>query len=160
MIVTVWEQADIVEMQFMLDEAYNHWAKNPASGAKEAEGRISLHFNTTHDRRAGSSLRVVQVDVYSYALGPGRLHSFDSTAAALEEVRKWYEEEMRSTVETEVHPALSPSADDSVPAIFSPGRVECFRCGEFIAAFSSEREKAKAAALLRAHSRQNHPVGN
>jgi hypothetical protein len=92
----------LIEMQRLLDEAYDHYFSRGGSHCKSQEGYIALHFNNYHDRKGGTyfhkepePFRIARVDVYSYVLGPVRMHVFTSVQEALDEVRKWHDEEMK-----------------------------------------------------------------
>ncbi|MFF6928336.1 hypothetical protein [Streptomyces californicus] len=87
------EAADLAEIVRLLDEAYEHYFSHE-SHCKSDEGYVGLHFNNVHDRRSGDAFGIESVDVYSYALGPSRMHTFPSTSAALEAVKEWHATEM------------------------------------------------------------------
>ncbi|MEV4939588.1 hypothetical protein [Streptomyces zaomyceticus] len=87
------EAADLAEIVRLLDEAYAHYFSYEGH-CKRDEGYVGLHFNNVHDRRGGDPFGIETVDVYSYVLGPSRMHSFRSTSAALEAVREWHAQEM------------------------------------------------------------------
>jgi len=89
---TSHELVGLSEIQRLLDEAYaNYFAKGDGH-CKMAEGHVSVAFGTYFDRKDG--LRIRPTSIYSYVLGPGRSHDFDSISEALEAVRGWHKEEM------------------------------------------------------------------
>jgi hypothetical protein len=94
--ITVQQLTDLAEIQRLLDEAYDHYFANSDGHCKRNEGYVGLHFNTVHERRAGDPFEIVDVEVYSYVLGPHRTHNFPSTSAALEAVREWHRREMET----------------------------------------------------------------
>ncbi|MDT0442341.1 hypothetical protein [Streptomyces johnsoniae] len=87
------------ELQRLLDEAYGHYFAFGDGYCKSSEGYMGLHFNNYFDRQDGEPLRIKGVDVYSYVLGPHRMHNFKSLSEALEAVRKWHAREMASDSE-------------------------------------------------------------
>ncbi|GAA1064702.1 hypothetical protein [Streptomyces asiaticus] len=93
--ISVREATELEELQRLLDEAYTHYFDNDDVGhCKSSEGYIGLHFTNYFDRRDGEPFGINSVEVYSYVLGPHRMHQFDTTAEALEAVREWHREEM------------------------------------------------------------------
>lgn len=95
MILTDQEQADLTELQRLLDEAYEHYFKYGDGHCKSQEGYVELAFNNYFERNPDNrGLQVTQVTVYSYVFGPLRSHEFPSTRAALETVREWHREAM------------------------------------------------------------------
>jgi hypothetical protein len=91
--ITTQEAADLEEIMRLMDEAYAHYFSYEGH-CKSDEGYVGLHFNNVHDRRSGEPFGISSVDVYSYVLGPHRMHSFPSTAKALDAVREWHAAEM------------------------------------------------------------------
>lgn len=91
--ISTQEIADLAEIVRLMDEAYAHYFSYEGH-CKSDEGYVGLHFNNVHDRRGGEPFCIASVDVYSYVLGPHRMHTFPSTAEALAEVRKWHAAEM------------------------------------------------------------------
>lgn len=86
---------NLAEISRLLDEAYKHYFETSDGHCKSSEGHISVHFGNFWDRTDRSGyLEVTGVEVYSYVLGPSRVHDFPSTSAALEAVRKWHKAEM------------------------------------------------------------------
>lgn len=86
---------DIAEIRRLLDEAYDHYFKYSDGHSKMGEGLVRVDFGTYFDRAAGGEpLEIRGVGVFSYVLGPERMHDFNSTAEALAAVRQWHAEEM------------------------------------------------------------------
>lgn len=95
-VLTEQEQADLAEILRLHDEAFKHYLVDDF-GHKSGEGCVELSFGNFWDRdgydNPGAPGRVA-VGVYSYALGPSRMHYFDTIAEGLSEVRKWHRTEM------------------------------------------------------------------
>lgn len=87
---TEQEAADLNEIARLLDEAYTHYFATSDGYCKSSEGYVSVSFGNFFDRRQG--IRKRHVEVYSYVLGPSRMHDFDSIEEALETVREWHAE--------------------------------------------------------------------
>jgi hypothetical protein len=84
----------LTEMQRLLDEAYTHYFANSDGYCKSSEGDIELTFNNFFQRRDGAPFKITAVGVYSYVLGPSRMHCFKSVDEALATVRDWHAKEM------------------------------------------------------------------
>lgn len=91
----VWRgiMKEILEMQRLMKEAYDHYFQYGDGHCKSAEGQILLIYPTYH---VGFSDTPCEVHVYSYVLGPHRTHSFNSLDEALETVREWHKQEMEN----------------------------------------------------------------
>lgn len=98
--ITVQQMTDLAEIQRLMDEAYAHYFDSGESHCKSDEGYVGLHFNNVHDRRAGEPFEIVDVEIYSYVLGPHRTHNFRSTSDALDAVREWHRREMEHNYES------------------------------------------------------------
>lgn len=96
---------DVAEIRRLLQEAYDHYFANSDGYCKSAEGSISLHLGNYWENADGRA--EVGVTVYSYVLGPERIHDFRTTAEALAAVRVWHQEEMATT--------YCPTCRDVVP---------------------------------------------
>lgn len=90
-ILTTEDINKLTEIQNLLDEGLDHYLQYE-SHCKSSEGWVSVNLSNSWDRREGRN--PIEVEVYSYALGPHRTHYFDSIDEALEEVRKWHKAEM------------------------------------------------------------------
>lgn len=86
--------AQLRELRELMDAAYAHYFDTTDGHCKGSEGYVAVHFNTVHDRRAGEPFKIARVGVYSYVLGPHRMHEFDSMEEALATVREWHAQEM------------------------------------------------------------------
>lgn len=92
---------DLAEIQRLLAEAYEHYMADGDGGWKSSEGHISISFPEFFwiDGFYGENdtlPKPPEVSIYSYALGPSRMHHFKNVTEALAEVRKWHREEMES----------------------------------------------------------------
>jgi len=97
--LTLEDLQKLQEMAKLLDEALMHVLEFDGH-CKSDEGYIELSFNNSFDRdRYEEPLQITTVTVYSYRLGPSRLHHFDSVDAALTAVKSWYIEAMDETGE-------------------------------------------------------------
>lgn len=82
----------IRELMRLHDEAFDAMMRVDGH-CKSSEGYVELCLTNHTDRAAGvDPLEVQSVGVYSYVLGPSRMHHFDSVDEALETVRKWHRE--------------------------------------------------------------------
>jgi hypothetical protein len=80
----------------LLDSAYDHYFKYSDGYCKSSEGHVELTFGNYFNRQADES-PTIGANVYSYVLGPSRMHYFDSLDEALTAVQAWYEAEMERT---------------------------------------------------------------
>lgn len=102
---------DIAEIHRLLREAYDHYFANSDGYCKSSEGYVELRWPNYFEMRDGET--EPSCGVYSYVLGPSRMHDFDNTAEALAAVRKWHREEMAHDYrESEATPCLSVLRDD------------------------------------------------
>lgn len=95
--LTADEIAGISEIMRLHDEALRDYLTRHDWGHKSSEGCVEVVFSDFWERggwdNPGAPGRV-KVGVYSYALGPNRMHYFDSVAQALDAVRGWHREQM------------------------------------------------------------------
>lgn len=83
------------EIRRLLKEAYDHYFATSDGYCKGSEGYVGVHYPDYFDERGGAdAMRPNGVDVYSYVLGPSRMHSFKSMAEALSAVREWHADSM------------------------------------------------------------------
>lgn len=84
----------LLEIARLHDEAFDR-AMQHDGHHKSNEGSIELVFTNRFDEeRDTDPLHIKAVGVYSYVLGPSRMHYFDSVDEALETVRGWHAAEM------------------------------------------------------------------
>lgn len=88
--------ADLMEIQRLHDEAFQHYRTNDTwgGGHKSSEGYVSVNFGNFFDRDDDRGTYKAGVEVYSYVFGPHRNHYFDTIKAGLEAVRVWHKAEM------------------------------------------------------------------
>lgn len=92
--LTQTEQLQLLEIQRLHDEAFEHYQKSDCAGWKSGEGAVSVHFGNFWERDEGQR---PACSVYSYALGPNRDHYFDTIGEALEAVQGWHKAEMEAS---------------------------------------------------------------
>lgn len=86
---------ELAEIAGLLEEAYEHYFEFSDGYCKSSEGWIQIDIPAYFWRRdEGEAVERPSVGVYSYALGPHRFHSFESSTEALEAVKVWHEREM------------------------------------------------------------------
>lgn len=90
--------AKFKKLQNLLQEAYEHYFEYGDGHCKSAEGLISIEL-PPYFWRLEDYLRRPTIGVYSYVLGPSRMHYFDNIDEALEEVSEWHKAEMEETYE-------------------------------------------------------------
>jgi hypothetical protein len=84
---------NLAEIRHLLTEAYEHYFELGDGHCKSSEGAIALQFPPFFWREDEPD-REPSVEIYSYVLGPSRLHHFKNSTEALAEVRKWHAAEM------------------------------------------------------------------
>lgn len=107
-------EVKLSEVRRLLAEAYGHYFDHSDDGhCKSAEGAISVHYPPFFWLEGENP--EPGVSIYSYVLGPSRLHDFASIDAALDEVRRWHREEMEfdhEAAEAEMDEVLARWAAD------------------------------------------------
>jgi hypothetical protein len=91
------ELSDLAEILRLHDEAFRDYIERFNDGHKSSEGAVELTFGNFWDRGGWDTPGApgsVGVSIYSYALGPNRMHYFDSIAEGLAAMRKWHRAEM------------------------------------------------------------------
>lgn len=94
MSITIDERRDLHEIYRLLDEAYRHYFEHSDGYCKLDEGLVEITFNNYFDREGGAPFRIKAVNIFSYVLGPSRMHTFTSTSQALAAVQQWHAQEM------------------------------------------------------------------
>ena len=85
----------LLKIRTLLKEAYDYYFQHSDGHCKSSEGHISLDFgNYWEDKEC--ELKITGVQIYSYVLGPDRLHYFKSLDNALESVVQWHREQMNT----------------------------------------------------------------
>lgn len=82
--------AGLLEIQRLLDEAYDHYFEHSDGYSKNDEGHIEINLNKYSDRKDGQPLRVTSIGIFSYVFGPHRMHDFETVDQALTAVREWH----------------------------------------------------------------------
>lgn len=83
----------VAEIQRLHDEALRHALVRDGCH-KSSEGVVEITFGDAFARDFQPSVEPESVGVYSYVLGPSRMHYFDSVDEALSAVREWHRAEM------------------------------------------------------------------
>lgn len=104
----------IAEIHRLLKEAYDHYFAHSDGYCKSGEGSVWVEWPTYFAMREGATEPTV--GVYSYVLGPSRVHEFRNIDDALEAVREWHAAEMVRTYE-EHGEGLDQSPDETVPPL-------------------------------------------
>lgn len=104
----------LAEIQQLLDEGLEHYLTYE-SHCKSSEGYVSVDLGTSWERREGKN--PIRVEVYSYVLGPSRLHDFESIDEALTEVRKWHKAEMDFVPDDDYKEQMNQLATDFIEAM-------------------------------------------
>src|SRR6478609_3239539 len=84
---------ELEEIQRLLAEAYEHYFTYSDGHAKSSEGAMSLNVTEPYYWREDGPQRP-GLSLYSYVFGEGRQKHYETTSAALEDVREWHAEEM------------------------------------------------------------------
>ncbi len=79
----------------LLKEAYDHYFQYSDGHCKTSEGWIDLSFGDYWQDK-NCECKITGVQIYSYVLGPSRLHYFDSLDEALDAVIQWHRDEMNA----------------------------------------------------------------
>jgi hypothetical protein len=83
----------LLKIRTLLKEAYDYYFQHSDGHCKSSEGHISLDFgNYWEDKEC--ELKITGIQIYSYVLGPDRLHYFKSLDNALDTVVQWHREQM------------------------------------------------------------------
>ncbi len=86
------------EIRKLLAEAYKHYFSRDDWHCKSTEGAISIRYPPFF--WSYNSHKEPIIEIYSYALGPNRLHEFNNIDDALMAVRDWHRKEMEMDYET------------------------------------------------------------
>jgi hypothetical protein len=83
------------QIRKLLKEAYDHYFQYSDGHCKSSEGYIGLDFGDYWSDK-NCECNVTGVQIYSYVLGPSRLHYFDTIDKALQTVIQWHRNEMNT----------------------------------------------------------------
>ena len=84
----------LAEIHRLLGEAYDNYFAKGDGHCKSSEGQVNVSFGNYWERQEGDPLAIRGVEIYSYVLGPHRMHYFDTLDEALRTVREWHKAEM------------------------------------------------------------------
>lgn len=88
------------EIRRLLTEAYDDYFKRGDGYCKSSEGYIEVRYPTYFKVRDGHpSDEATSIGIYSYVLGPSRMHDFDSFDKALKAVQRWHKQQLDSESE-------------------------------------------------------------
>jgi hypothetical protein len=79
----------------LLKEAYDHYFRHSDGHCKSSEGYIGLDFGDYWSDK-NCELKITGVQIYSYVLGPSRVHYFDTLDNALHTVIQWHTDQMNT----------------------------------------------------------------
>ena len=116
-LITTGELAKLHEIHRLLDEANAH-ALAIDGHCKSSEGSIEVDFGNHWDRLDPANRKAPKVSVYSYLLGPHRMHHFDSIDQALEVVQQWHRQEMGATPEPDLYSQIRAEREAETRALF------------------------------------------
>jgi hypothetical protein len=85
----------LIQIRQLLKEAYDHYFKYSDGHCKSSEGYIGLDFGDYWSDK-NCELKITGVQIYSYVLGPSRVHYFDTLDKALETVVQWHKNEINT----------------------------------------------------------------
>ena len=86
--------ANLIEIQKLHDEAFQHFLDNGDGGHKSSEGYVEVNFGNFFDRASDRGKPVAGVGIYSYIFGPNRMHYFTTIADGLRTMKEWHKAEM------------------------------------------------------------------
>lgn len=87
------------EIRRLLREAYDdYFARDDEGAHNSSEGYVEVYY-PNYFEATESDIEASGVGVYSYVLGPARMHHFGSFAEALTVVRKWHAAQLAWTPE-------------------------------------------------------------
>ena len=78
------------EIRRLLNEAYDDYFRRGDGHCKSSEGYIEVRYPNYFDRAKYPDGAASGIGIYSYVLGPSRMHEFSDFAKALKAVRKWH----------------------------------------------------------------------
>lgn len=79
----------LAEIRRLLKEAYDDYFERGDGHCKSSEGYIEVRYPTVFEDKYLSS-EASGIGIYSYVLGPNRMHDFSSFDEALETVKQWH----------------------------------------------------------------------
>lgn len=94
--MTPEQQKSFLEIRRLLTEAYDDYFKRSDGYCKSSEGYVEVRYPNYFDRDKFAPDEARGLGIYSYALGPSRMHDFDSFDEALSQVRQWHKTQLES----------------------------------------------------------------
>lgn len=89
----------LVEIRRLLKEAYDDYFARGDGYHKASEGYVEVGYPRYFDFAEYPDGAAKRVSIYSYVLGPQRMHEFADFDEALAEVKKWHAEQLASETE-------------------------------------------------------------
>lgn len=86
----------LTEIRRLLQEAYDDYFKRSDGYHKSSEGYVEVRYPNYFDAGHYEPCAARAIGIYSYVLGPNRMHEFDSFEEALKQVRLWHAEQLAS----------------------------------------------------------------
>lgn len=102
--MTLQQQAQFKEIRRCLKDAYDDYFKRSDDGVhKSSEMAVEVYYPNYWETDPESPMKACGIGIYSYVLGPSRMHHFDTFDEALTTVREWLREQL----------AWNPEDDDA-----------------------------------------------
>lgn len=89
----------LTEIRRLLKAAYEDYFARGDGYCKSSEGYVEVRYPNYFDAKHYPEGAARGIGVYSYALGPNRMHEFDSFEKALESVKQWHDDQLMSESE-------------------------------------------------------------
>ncbi len=92
--MTPYQLEILAEIRRLLNEAYDDYFKRGDGYCKSSEGYIEVRYPTYFDRHKYEPNTASSIGIYSYVLGPSRMHDFDTFDEAVMAVKQWHDEQL------------------------------------------------------------------
>ena len=93
--MTLAQQAMFKEIRRLLKEAYDdYFARSDDGCHKSSEMAVEVSYPNYWEADDAAPLKANGIGIYSYVLGPSRMHYFDTFEEALGEVREWHRQQL------------------------------------------------------------------
>lgn len=94
------DQLEILgEIRRFLKEAYDDYFKRGDGHCKSSEGYIEVRYPTYFDAKDYPDGAAKSLGIFSYVLGPSRMHDFKNFEDALATVKQWHDDQLASEPE-------------------------------------------------------------
>ena len=94
------DQLEILgEIRRYLKAAYDDYFKRGDGHCKSSEGYVEVRYPTYFDAKDYPEGGAAGIGVYSYVLGPSRMHDFKDFTEALVAVKQWHDDQLASEPE-------------------------------------------------------------